>query len=123
MLTLFSDFKEILGKEEHDIGVSLQVYNEGSLGGKSDPRRFILTGFDGDTDCKKISVFIGSCSKTTEYTWETLDDDDRIVVTFKQDIGGFGSLVICYRHSLQCFVLCFWDACLFSFVLSPKNII
>lgn len=68
------------------------MYNEGSLGGKSDPRRFILTGFDGDTDYKKISVFIGSCSKTTEYTWETLDDDDRIVVTFKQDIGEFGSL-------------------------------
>jgi len=111
MLTLFSDFKKIFGKEEHDIGVSLQVYNEGGLGEKSDPRRFILTGFDGDTDCKKISVFIGSCSKTPEYTWETLDEDDRIVVTFKQDIGGFGwkslhFMGVCY---------CYWDACLFSF--------
>lgn len=90
MLTLFSDFKEILGKEEHDFGVSLKVYKDGSLGEKSDPRRFILTGFDGDTDRKIISVFIGSCSKTTEHTWETLDED-RIVVTFKQDIGKFGS--------------------------------
>ncbi|XP_048050723.1 uncharacterized protein LOC125270803 [Megalobrama amblycephala] len=80
-----SDFKKILGKEEHDFGVSLQVYKDGSLGEKSDPRRFILTGFDGDTDCKMISLFIGSCSKTTEHNWETLDEE-RIVVTFKQDI-------------------------------------
>ncbi|XP_056127320.1 protein mono-ADP-ribosyltransferase PARP14 [Rhinichthys klamathensis goyatoka] len=96
-----SDFKEIFGKEEHDIGVSLQVYNEGSLGEKSDPRRFILTGFDGDTDCKKISVFIGSCSKTPEYTWETLDDDDRIVVTFKQDIDVKSFIRKCTSKQLQ----------------------
>ncbi|XP_067266352.1 uncharacterized protein [Chanodichthys erythropterus] len=80
-----SDFKMICGKEEHDLDISLQVYKDGSLGEKSDPRRFILTGFDGDTDCKMISLFIGSCSKTTEHTWETLDEE-RIVVTFKQDI-------------------------------------
>ncbi|KAK7169564.1 hypothetical protein R3I93_005519 [Phoxinus phoxinus] len=96
-----SDFKEIFGKEEHDIGVSLQVYNERSLGGKSDPRRFILTGFDGDTDCKKISVFIGSCSKTTEHTWETLDDDDMIVVTFKQDIDVKSFIRKCTSKQLQ----------------------
>ncbi|XP_077071920.1 poly(ADP-ribose) polymerase family member 14-related sequence 3 isoform X2 [Siphateles boraxobius] len=96
-----SDFKRIFGKEEHDIGVSLQVYNEGCLGEKSDPRRFILTGFDGDTDCKKISVFIGSCSKTTEYTWETLDDDDRIVVTFKQDIDVKSFIRKCTSKQLQ----------------------
>ncbi|KAG1944967.1 poly [ADP-ribose] polymerase [Pimephales promelas] len=96
-----SDFKKIFGKEEHDIGVSLQVYNEGGLGEKSDPRRFILTGFDGDTDCKKISVFIGSCSKTPEYTWETLDEDDRIVVTFKQDIDVKSFIRKCTSKQLQ----------------------
>lgn len=88
LLTLFSDLKEILGQKEHGFGITLEVYKGGGLGEQLDPRRFILTGFDGATDCSMISLFIGSCSKTTEHTWETLDDG-RIVVTFKHDIGGF----------------------------------
>ncbi|XP_067264755.1 protein mono-ADP-ribosyltransferase PARP14-like [Chanodichthys erythropterus] len=95
-----SDFKMILGKEEHDLDISLQVYKDGSLGEKSDPRRFILTGFDGDTDCKMISLFIGSCSKTTEHTWETLDEE-RIVVTFKQDIDVKSFIKKCTSKPLQ----------------------
>ncbi|XP_051566665.1 uncharacterized protein LOC127448283 isoform X2 [Myxocyprinus asiaticus] len=80
-----SDLQKILAQKEHEFGISLKVYKEGHLG-QVDPHRFILTGFDGNTDCKIISVFIGSCSKTTEHTWEILDED-RIVVTFKRDIA------------------------------------
>lgn len=115
MLTPFSDFKEIFGQKEHEFDITLEVYKEGRLGEELDPRRFILTGFDGATDCKMISVFIGSCSKKAEHTWETLDED-RIVVTFKHDIGGFRSVgFLCSRRSLLGFGpennLRFWDAC------------
>ncbi|XP_052421006.1 protein mono-ADP-ribosyltransferase PARP14 [Carassius gibelio] len=83
-----SDLEEILGQKEHEFGISLAVYRGGGVGEQLDPRRFILTGFDGDTDCRMISLFIGSCSRTTEHTWETLDGD-RIVVSFRHDIGAF----------------------------------
>ncbi|KAL1267282.1 hypothetical protein QQF64_032645 [Cirrhinus molitorella] len=95
-----SDLKEIFGQKEHEFGITLEVYKEGRLGEKLDPRRFILTGFDGATDCKMISVFIGSCSKKTENSWETLDED-RIVVTFKHDIDVASFLKKCTSKQLQ----------------------
>ncbi|XP_042611132.1 protein mono-ADP-ribosyltransferase PARP14-like isoform X1 [Cyprinus carpio] len=95
-----SDLKEILGQKEHGFGITLEVYKGGGLGEQLDPRRFILTGFDGATDCRMISLFIGSCSKTTEHTWETLDDG-RIVVTFKHDIDVTSFLRKCTSKQLQ----------------------
>ncbi|XP_016110504.1 uncharacterized protein, partial [Sinocyclocheilus grahami] len=95
-----SDLEEILGQKEHGFGITLAVYKGGGLGEQLDPRRFILTGFDGATDCRMISVFIGSCSKTTEHTWETLDAD-RIVVTFKHDIDVTSFLRKCTSRQLQ----------------------
>ncbi|KAI2647983.1 Protein mono-ADP-ribosyltransferase PARP14 [Labeo rohita] len=95
-----SDFKEIFGQKEHEFDITLEVYKEGRLGEELDPRRFILTGFDGATDCKMISVFIGSCSKKAEHTWETLDED-RIVVTFKHDIDVTSFLKKCTSKQLQ----------------------
>ncbi|RXN38720.1 poly [ADP-ribose] polymerase 14-like protein [Labeo rohita] len=94
------DFKEIFGQKEHEFDITLEVYKEGRLGEELDPRRFILTGFDGATDCKMISVFIGSCSKKAEHTWETLDED-RIVVTFKHDIDVTSFLKKCTSKQLQ----------------------
>lgn len=82
MLTLLPDLQKILGQDKKELDISIEVYKEG----KWDPRRFILTGFDGSTEWMKISLFIGSCSKTTEHDWEILDEE-RIVVTFRQDIG------------------------------------
>ncbi|XP_059356739.1 protein mono-ADP-ribosyltransferase PARP14-like [Carassius carassius] len=95
-----SDLEEILGQKEHEFGISLAVYKEGGLGEQLDPRRFILTGFDGATDCRMISLFIGSCSKTTEHTWETLDED-RIVVSFRRDINVTSFLRKCTSKQLQ----------------------
>lgn len=85
-LILFSDLQNILGQKKHELDISIKVYTEGKLGEKLDPRRFILNGIDGSTECMKISLFIGSCSKTKEHDWEILDEE-RIVVTFRQDIG------------------------------------
>ncbi|XP_051998490.1 LOW QUALITY PROTEIN: protein mono-ADP-ribosyltransferase PARP14-like [Xyrauchen texanus] len=95
-----SDFQKILAQKEHEFGISVNVYKEGGLGQKVDPRRFILTGFDGNTNCKKMSVFIGSCSKTTEHTWEMLDED-RIIVTFKQEIDVKSFVSKCTSRPLQ----------------------
>lgn len=95
-----SDLEEILGQKEHEFGISLAVYRGGGVGEQLDPRRFILTGFDGDTDCRMISLFIGSCSRTTEHTWETLDED-RIVVSFRHDIDVRSFLRKCTSKQLQ----------------------
>ncbi|XP_073701331.1 protein mono-ADP-ribosyltransferase PARP14 [Garra rufa] len=95
-----SDLKEIFGQKEHEFGITLEAYKEGRLGEQLDPRRFILTGFDGATDCKMISLFIGSCSKKTEHTWETLNED-RIVVTFKHDIDVTSFVKKCTSKQLQ----------------------
>lgn len=80
------DAQKILDQKEHDFGLSVEVNKERIASENWDPRRFILTGFKDTCNCKLIAVFIGSCSQKAEHTWELLDDD-RIVVTFKEDIG------------------------------------
>ncbi|XP_062861863.1 protein mono-ADP-ribosyltransferase PARP14 [Trichomycterus rosablanca] len=80
-----SDVSKILAQKEHDFGVCVEVYKEASGSENWDPRRFILTGFKDTCSCKVITVFIGSCSQKAENTWEIVDDE-RIVVTFKEDI-------------------------------------
>ncbi|XP_017550531.2 protein mono-ADP-ribosyltransferase PARP14 isoform X1 [Pygocentrus nattereri] len=82
-----SDVQKILHQKEHDFGISVEVYKERNVSEVWDPRRFILNGFKDSCTCKLISVFIGSCSQKAEHTWELLGDD-RIVVTFKENIDG-----------------------------------
>ncbi|XP_056611144.1 protein mono-ADP-ribosyltransferase PARP14-like [Triplophysa dalaica] len=91
-----SDLQKILGQDKQELDISIEVYKEG----KWDPRRFILTGFEGSTEWMKISLFIGSCSKTTEHDWEILDEE-RIVVTFRQDIDVTSFINKCTSKALQ----------------------
>ncbi|XP_056145314.1 protein mono-ADP-ribosyltransferase PARP14 isoform X2 [Lampris incognitus] len=78
-----ADMEKVCAKEGHGYGISTVVY---TAEGRFDPRRFVLSGFDDGCTTSFVSVYIGSCSSGAEHTWETLDDGDRIVVTFKQDI-------------------------------------
>lgn len=70
----------------------MEVYKEANAAQQWDPRRFILTGFKDKCNCKIITMFIGSCSQKAAHTWEIVDDE-RIVVTFKEDIGESRSLI------------------------------
>ncbi|XP_034142622.1 protein mono-ADP-ribosyltransferase PARP14 isoform X2 [Esox lucius] len=85
-LSCQSDAENILSKKEHQFGISVEVYRETALKGKLDNKRAILTGFNDNCDCNIISLFISSCSQGAEHVWEALDDGDRVVVTFKQEI-------------------------------------
>ncbi|XP_030643397.1 protein mono-ADP-ribosyltransferase PARP14 [Chanos chanos] len=78
-----SDLQAILDRERHELGLSVRVYKQE---GTWDPRRFILSGFKDSCKCEIISVFINSCSQSAPHTWETIDDEERIIVTFKKDI-------------------------------------
>ncbi|XP_036430864.1 uncharacterized protein LOC118810864 [Colossoma macropomum] len=73
---------EVKGK---DFGISVDVCKEESMAEKWDPRRFILTGFNDTCKYELVTLFISSCSQNAEHTWELLDED-RIVVTFREDI-------------------------------------
>ncbi|KAK1797640.1 hypothetical protein P4O66_008005, partial [Electrophorus voltai] len=99
-LTNQTDLQKILTQEEHEFGLSVEVYKEGYVADKWDPHRFILTGFKNSCKCKLITVFIGSCSQKSDHTWELLDDD-RIVVTFKEDIDAQSFLKKCASKRLQ----------------------
>lgn len=88
IINLLSDVEEIVSRDEHEFGLSVSVHTASGRAEAWDPHRFILTGFDGATECDLISVFIGSCSRTTTHCWEPLDEG-RVVVSFRQDIGGF----------------------------------
>ncbi|KAL0963918.1 hypothetical protein UPYG_G00315340 [Umbra pygmaea] len=84
-LSFQSDAENVLAKE-HQYGISVEVYDDTALEGKLDNRRFILTGVNDSCMCDIISLFISSCSQGADHVWETLDDRDSLVVTFKQDI-------------------------------------
>lgn len=64
---------------------------------RQDPRRFLLSGFEDSCKFMLVSLYIGSCSNGVEHTWEILDDE-KILVTFKSDIGECGALyvIICF---------------------------
>ncbi|XP_062313703.1 protein mono-ADP-ribosyltransferase PARP14 isoform X2 [Osmerus eperlanus] len=96
-----SDVEKILAKKEHSHGISVELHKERVEEGKLDPRRFILSGFDDNIKCKIISLYIGSCSQGAENVWETLDDGDRILVTFKEDIDGKSFLKKCNSKMVQ----------------------
>ncbi|CAB1328592.1 unnamed protein product, partial [Coregonus sp. 'balchen'] len=100
-LSFQSDAEKVLAKKEHQYGISVEVYNETAVEGKLDNRRFILTGFNESCKCDIISLFIGSCSQGAEHAWETLDDGDRIVVTFKQNIDIKSFLRKCSSKKFQ----------------------
>ncbi|KAI4880407.1 hypothetical protein NFI96_019081, partial [Prochilodus magdalenae] len=95
-----SDVLKILGQKKHEFGVSVRVYEEGNVSEKWDPRRFILTGFKDTCKCNIITVFIGSCSQKAEHAWELLDDD-RIVITFREDIDGNSFIKKCTTKKLK----------------------
>ncbi|XP_062390721.1 protein mono-ADP-ribosyltransferase PARP14 [Sardina pilchardus] len=80
-----SDAQRFLAREKHELGISVEVYNEQTMQKKQDPRRFLLSGFGDSCMLKFVSLYIGSCSKGIEHTWEILDDQ-KILVTFKSDI-------------------------------------
>ncbi|XP_017550529.1 uncharacterized protein LOC108425948 [Pygocentrus nattereri] len=69
----------------NDFGISEDVCKEEGVARKWDPRRFILTGFNDTCKNKLVTLFISSCSQNVEHTWELLHED-RIVVTFREDI-------------------------------------
>ncbi|XP_061089955.1 protein mono-ADP-ribosyltransferase PARP14-like [Conger conger] len=103
-LTSQSDLKNVLAKKDHDLEgclMSIQLYNERKAEESLDPRRFILSGFSEDCKCSHLSVFIKSCSKGAEHSWEALNDGERIAVTFKQDIDVQAFLKKCSSKRLQ----------------------
>ncbi|KAG5852862.1 hypothetical protein ANANG_G00067030 [Anguilla anguilla] len=88
-LTSHSDLENILAKKDHVLEgslMSVQLYDEREAKERLDPHRFILSGFSEDCKCSHLSVFIKSCSRGAEHSWEILNDGQRIAVTFKQDI-------------------------------------
>ncbi|XP_036426976.1 LOW QUALITY PROTEIN: protein mono-ADP-ribosyltransferase PARP14-like [Colossoma macropomum] len=99
-LASHSDLLEILAVKEHDFGISVEVYDEENVAEKWDPRRFILTGFKDACKYKLVTLFISSCSKKAEHTWELLDED-RIVVTFKEDIDVNNFMTACTTKKPQ----------------------
>ncbi|KAM9486658.1 protein mono-ADP-ribosyltransferase PARP14 isoform 1-T1 [Clarias gariepinus] len=94
------DVLTILGKKEHDFGLKVKVYKEADDEKQCDPRRFILTGFEDSCQCKLITMYIGSCSQQPVHTWEIVDDE-RIVVTFKEDIDSKSFIEKCAARNLQ----------------------
>ncbi|KAJ8351599.1 hypothetical protein SKAU_G00230750 [Synaphobranchus kaupii] len=81
--------------------MSVQLYDEREAEKRLDPRRFILSGFSEDCKCSHLSVFIKSCSKGAEHSWEVLNDGNRIAVTFKQNIDIQAFLKKCSSKKLQ----------------------
>ncbi|XP_061089952.1 protein mono-ADP-ribosyltransferase PARP14-like [Conger conger] len=105
-LTSQSDLENVLAKKDHDLEgclMSVQLYDEKKAEERLDPRRFILSGFSEDCKCSHLSVFIKSCSKGAEHSWEVLNDGERIAVTFKQDIDVQLFLKKCSSKKLQNF--------------------
>ncbi|XP_035630002.1 uncharacterized protein parp14rs3 isoform X2 [Oncorhynchus keta] len=100
-LSCQSDAEKVLAKKEHQYGISVEVYNETAGEGKLDKRRFILTGFNETCKYDIVSLYIGSCSQGAEHVWETLDDGERVVVTFKQDIDIKSFLRKCLSKKFQ----------------------
>ncbi|XP_076854433.1 poly(ADP-ribose) polymerase family member 14-related sequence 3 isoform X2 [Brachyhypopomus gauderio] len=99
-LTNQSDLQKILTQKVHEFGLSVEAYEDGCVPNRWDPHRFILSGFKDACKLKLITVFIGSCSKKADHTWELLDDD-RIVVTFTEDIDAPSFLKKCASKKLQ----------------------
>ncbi|XP_033899512.3 protein mono-ADP-ribosyltransferase PARP14-like [Acipenser ruthenus] len=100
-----NELEETLHVKEHTVDgslVSVELYDEKAEEEKCDPRRFILMGFSEDTKLRLISVYIQSCSKGAEHSWEVLDSEGlKIVVTFKQDIDVKSFLQKCSKKKLQ----------------------
>ncbi|KAM3862355.1 protein mono-ADP-ribosyltransferase PARP14 [Diretmus argenteus] len=96
-----AEMEKVCAKKVHDHGISVVGYNQTAVERNLDPRRFVLSGFDDDCICSFVSVYIGSCIHGAEHTWETLDDGDRIVVTFHQDIDANHFLKKCSTKTLQ----------------------
>ncbi|XP_063070156.1 protein mono-ADP-ribosyltransferase PARP14-like [Engraulis encrasicolus] len=86
--------QKVLAKQEHDLGISVEVYDEEAVRRRQDPRRFILSGFDEKCPLKVIKLYINSCCKGQENKWESLDDD-KILVTFKDDMDVQSFLTRC----------------------------
>ena len=53
-----------------------------------DRRQYVLSGLDDCCPSDTISMYIHSCSQQAEHSWEAVGGDS-IVVTFKEDIGGY----------------------------------
>ncbi|XP_035265187.1 uncharacterized protein LOC118223123 isoform X3 [Anguilla anguilla] len=103
-LTSHSDLENILAKKDHVLEgslMSMQLYDEREAEDPLDPHRFILSGFSEDCKCSHLSVFIKSCSRGAEHSWEVLNDGQRIAVTFKQDIDVQAFLKKCFANKLQ----------------------
>ncbi|XP_036401797.1 protein mono-ADP-ribosyltransferase PARP14 [Megalops cyprinoides] len=98
-----SDVEKVLAKKDHtleDSPISVELYDR-EAESRFDPHRFILSGFSEDCKCSLLSVYIKSCSKGAEHSWEVLDDGERIAVTFKQDIDVNAFLKKCSSKKLQ----------------------
>ncbi|CAL8388611.1 unnamed protein product, partial [Gadus morhua 'NCC'] len=76
-----------------------------------DRRRYVLSGFDDCCPSDTISMYIHSCSHGAEHSWEAVSGDS-IVVTFEEDIGVSGDILIvagqsvveeCKKHGPQTF--------------------
>ncbi|KAJ8247115.1 hypothetical protein GJAV_G00258920 [Gymnothorax javanicus] len=103
-LTSQSDLENVLSKQNHDLEGSLMsvvLYDEKVVKEQLDPHRFILSGFRLDCKCSHLSIFIQSCSRGAEHSWEILNDGERIAVTFKQDIDVEAFLKKCSTKKLQ----------------------
>ncbi|KAK3568819.1 hypothetical protein QTP86_017386 [Hemibagrus guttatus] len=95
-----SDVLMILSQKKHEFGLTVELYKDAVSAEQWDPRRFILSGFKDSCKCKLITMFIGSCSQKASHTWEVIDDE-RIVVTFNEDIDSKLFLEKCAAKNLQ----------------------
>ncbi|KAL2081249.1 hypothetical protein ACEWY4_023102 [Coilia grayii] len=95
-----SDAQKVLDRQEHELGISVEVYNEEAMQRRQDPRRFILSGFDETCTLQVVKLYINSRSQGQDHTWEILDDD-ILLVTFKSDIDIQSFLKRCSTKKCQ----------------------
>ncbi|XP_063069031.1 uncharacterized protein LOC134460584 [Engraulis encrasicolus] len=95
-----SDVQKVLAKQEHDLGISVEVYDEEAVRRRQDPRRFILSGFDEKCPLEMVQLYINNRCKGQEHTWEILDDG-KILVTFKAGIDVQSFLTRCATKKYQ----------------------
>ena len=80
--------ESVCASNPQQYGISVEVYKEKEDDGLLDRRRFVLSGLDDCCSSDTLSMYIHRCSQRAEHSWEAVSGDS-IVVTFKEDIGGY----------------------------------
>ena len=80
--------ESVCASNPQQYGISVDVYEGKEEEDLLDRRRYVLSGLDDCCPSDTISMYIHSCSHGAEHSWEAVSGDG-IVVTFKEDIGGY----------------------------------